>query len=241
MMGMVSMANVADAGSDPWFFTYFVDSNFPGKIIVLVLGLLSMVAWTIIFTKISELKRVNRFNEAHAAQFRELPNVLDVATDSSFFAGAGSPFLRLLARSIEAYHKFASNVASSEEELGRQRMGQVENALRRTVSELTDVYEEKMIFLASIVSGAPFLGLLGTTWGVMESFGAIAYSPGGASLKDLGPGVSGALLTTVVGLLVAIPSVFLYNYLLSRTRHEITKLENYASEVADRIELDSCR
>ncbi|MFP6901315.1 MAG: MotA/TolQ/ExbB proton channel family protein [Opitutales bacterium] len=232
---------LAEAGSDPGVFTYFADSNLPGKVIVIVLGVLSMVAWTIIFTKISELRRVHRVNEAHVAQFRDMPNVLDCTPQSSIFAGAGGPFLRLLARSVEAYRKLAASAAISEEERARQRMGQVENALRRTVSELTDIYEEKMIFLASIVSGAPFLGLLGTTWGVMDAFGAIAYAAGGASLKDLGPGVSGALLTTVAGLLVAIPSVFLYNYLLRKTRQEITKLENYASEVADRIELDSNR
>jgi len=194
-------------------------------------------AWTIIITKIGALRKLHRATEAHAVKFRSLPNVLDHPED--FFKGSGSPLLQLYARAVEAYRKLGGSSALGEQELARQRMGQVENALRRKVSALTDRYEEKMIFLASIVSGAPFLGLLGTTWGVMDSFGAIAYSTGGASLQDLGPGVSGALLTTVAGLLVAIPSVFLYNYLLRKTRQEITKLENYASEVADRIELDA--
>jgi len=239
MMEMVFPAILADAGADPGIFTYFADSNLAGQIIVVVLGALSMWAWTIIITKIGELKKLHRANEAHSAKFRALPNVLDY--DPELFHGAGSPLLRLVAHGIEAYKKLDGTTGLNEAELSRQRMGQVENALRRTVSELTDRYEEKMVFLASIVSGAPFLGLLGTTWGVMDSFGAIAYSVGGASLKDLGPGVSGALLTTVAGLLVAIPSVFLYNYLLRKTRQEITKLENYASEVADRIELDASR
>ncbi len=239
MMGMVLPVTLADAGSEPGIFTYFADSNLAGQIIVIVLGVLSMWAWTIIITKISELKKLHRANEAHAAKFRALPNALDHPDD--FFKGGGSPLLQLYARAIESYKKLGDTTGLSMEELARQRMGRVENALRRMVSELTERYEEKMVFLASIVSGAPFLGLLGTTWGVMDSFGAIAYSLGGASLKDLGPGVSGALLTTVAGLMVAIPSVFLYNYLLRKTRQEITKLENYASEVADRIELDASR
>ena len=237
MMGIVLPAFLADAGVEPGVLTYFADSNMAGQVIVLLLGALSLWAWTIIITKIGELRKLHRANEAHVAKFRALPNVLDHPED--FFRGAGSPLLQLYAKAVEAYRKLGGASGLIDQELARQRMGQVENALRRKVSALTDRYEEKMIFLASIVSGAPFLGLLGTTWGVMDSFGAIAYASGGASLQDLGPGVSGALLTTVAGLLVAIPSVFLYNYLLRKTRQEITKLENYASEVADRIELDA--
>jgi biopolymer transport protein TolQ len=94
-----------------------------------------------------------------------------------------------------------------------------------------------MTLLGSIVSGAPFLGLLGTVWGVMDAFGSIAGGEG-ASIATLAPGVSGALLTTVCGLLVAIPSVFGYNYLLTQVKLQITDLENYASILADRIELE---
>jgi biopolymer transport protein TolQ len=95
-----------------------------------------------------------------------------------------------------------------------------------------------MIFLASIVSGAPFLGLLGTVWGVMAAFSAVAVQQS-ASIPTLAPGVSAALLTTIAGLVVAIPSVFGYNYLLGNQRRLITELENYASSLADRIELES--
>jgi biopolymer transport protein TolQ len=237
MMGNNFSAVLAEAKVEPGVFTYFADSNSAGKVIVLLLAALSLWAWTIIITKIGELRKLHQANESHVAKFRALTNVLNHPAD--FFKGGGSPLLQLYARAVEAYRKLGDSSDLSAEELARQRMGQVVNALRRQVSALTDRYEEKMIFLASIVSGAPFLGLLGTTWGVMDSFGAIAYSEGGASLQDLGPGVSGALLTTVAALCVAIPSVFLYNYLLRKTRQEITKLENYASEVADRIELDA--
>ena len=95
-----------------------------------------------------------------------------------------------------------------------------------------------MIFLASIVTGAPFLGLLGTVWGVMEAFSAVSVQQT-ASIQTLAPGVSAALLTTIAGLLVAIPSVFGYNYLLSSIKTLVTEIENYASALADRIELES--
>ena len=95
-----------------------------------------------------------------------------------------------------------------------------------------------MVVLGSIVTGAPFLGLLGTVWGVMDAFGGMAGA-GSASLQSLAPGVSGALLTTVAGLVVAIPSVFGYNYLLQNTKIAVVELENFASTAADRLELEA--
>lgn len=95
-----------------------------------------------------------------------------------------------------------------------------------------------MIFLASIVSGVLFLGLLGTVWGVMEAFSAVAVQQS-ASIASLAPGVSAALLTTIAGLVVAIPAVFGYNALLAKTKILITETENFASSLADRIELES--
>jgi biopolymer transport protein TolQ len=117
-------------------------------------------------------------------------------------------------------------------------MGHVENALQRSVAEQIIRYEAKMVVLGSIVTGAPFLGLLGTVWGVMDAFGGMAGA-GTASLQGLAPGVSGALLTTVAGLVVAIPSVFGYNYLLQQTKISVVELENFASTAADRIELEA--
>ena len=93
-----------------------------------------------------------------------------------------------------------------------------------------------MYWLATIVSGAPFVGLLGTVWGVMDAFGTM--DSGGATIEHLAPGVSGALLTTVAALCVAIPIVFVYNWPSGKVRAEMTKLENFASNLAHRIELE---
>ena len=92
-----------------------------------------------------------------------------------------------------------------------------------------------MVMLSSLVSGGPFLGLLGTVWGVMVTFGALTEK---ASIAQLAPGVCGALVTTTLGLLVAIPATFGYNYLLTQVKIMTTELENYASSLADRVELE---
>ncbi len=73
---------------------------------------------------------------------------------------------------------------------------------------------------------------------VMEAFGAVSHQQT-ATIQTLAPGVSAALLTTIAGLLVAIPSLFGYNFILNTTKNLITELENYASSLADRIELES--
>jgi hypothetical protein len=96
-------------------------------------------------------------------------------------------------------------------------------------------YEDKMVLLSSLVSGGPFLGLLGTVWGVMVTFGALTEK---ASIAQLAPGVCGALVTTTLGLLVAIPATFGYNYLLTQVKIMTTELENFASSLADRVELE---
>lgn len=122
------------------------------------------------------------------------------------------------------------------------QMGHVENAIQRTLNTTALTYENRMILLGSIVSGAPFLGLLGTVWGVMIAFGGIALegaAGGTASIQSLAPGVAAALLTTAAGLLVAIPAVFGYNYLLTRTKVMVNELENFSSALADRIELEN--
>jgi biopolymer transport protein TolQ len=114
-------------------------------------------------------------------------------------------------------------------------MGHVENAVQRGVSRTMVKYEDKMVLLSSLVSGGPFLGLLGTVWGIMVTFGALTEK---ASIAQLAPGVCGALVTTTLGLLVAIPATFGYNYLLTQVKIMSTELDNFASSLADRVELE---
>ncbi len=151
--------------------------------------------------------------------------------------GAG-PYFSLSRDALEAFFRYGGEVVNTDTNRQRLRIGHVENALQRGVAEQTIRYESKMVALGSIVTGAPFLGLLGTVWGVMDAFGGMAGA-GSASLQSLAPGVSGALLTTVAGLLVAIPAVFGYNYLLQQTKVSVVEMENFASMVADRVELEA--
>src|SRR4029453_4729080 len=115
----------------------------------------------------------------------------------------------------------------------QMRVGQT--AMERAVGENALRLESQMILLATAVSGAPFLGLLGTVWGVMDTFSGVAEA-GSANLAAMAPGVSAALSKTRAGLLVAIPGMFGYNYLVPRLRGMVVELDNFAAELASEFE-----
>ncbi len=95
--------------------------------------------------------------------------------------------------------------------------------------------EKGMIVLSTAVAGGPFIGLLGTVWGVMDTFAGVALA-NAASLTAMAPGVAGALITTVIGLLVAIPAMFAYNYMVTSLRSITHELDGFASRFALQIE-----
>jgi len=209
-------------------FIYFDNSNLAGKLIVIALFIFSLLAWTVMIGKYLELSRLRLSNHALEQSLASSESTLNIEAK-----GIGGPYATLLNSAQEAIKRFADRQGESKQ----VRMGHVENALQRAVARQCIRYEHRMVVLGSIVSGSPFLGLLGTVWGVMDAFGSMS-AQSTATLQHLAPGVSGALLTTVAGLLVAIPAVFGYNFLLTKAKIMVTELENFASSLADRIELE---
>ncbi|KAF0094327.1 MAG: biopolymer transport protein TolQ [Puniceicoccaceae bacterium 5H] len=211
------LANVLD---------YFISSNFAGQLIVVVLLICSLYAWQLMVGKSMDLKRMKRANRAFVKRLEQSRTLLRIDPNLD---GARGPYAEVTRAGLQAFHRAPNE---------RHAIEHMENALTREVSRGASRYEEKMVMLSTVVSGAPFLGLLGTVWGVMDAFGSIS-GDSAASIASLAPGVSGALLTTVAGLLVAIPAVFGYNYLLMQVKQAILDLETYASNLADRIELEA--
>ena len=216
--------------------TIFLNCDPFGQTIVCILGVFSIVAWAIMLGKRTDLQRLVRLNHAFERQLRDQRHVLDLP--DSLREERVIPYADLVAEAIDAYWRAAAIGRERGSDTARFRLEHAENALQRALARQTLHYESNMIFLASVVSGAPFLGLLGTVWGVMTAFSEVGLQQT-ATIQTLAPGVSEALLTTISGLLVAIPSVFGYNWLFARTRTMITELENFASAFADRIELES--
>ncbi len=214
----------------------FGDTEIFGQILTIGLAVFSLVAWTVMFGKYNELKRLRMLNLAFEQRLREERTLLDLP--ESLRNKRSIPYADLFADAVEAYWRAASILKEKGEDNSRARLEHSENAIQRAIARQALRYEASMIFLATIVSGAPFLGLLGTVWGVMEAFSAVS-GQATASIQTLAPGVSAALLTTIAGLLVAIPAMFGYNFLLGKVKQLSMEIENYASSLADRLELES--
>lgn len=214
----------------------FLTSDRVGQAIIVLLAVSSVIAWAVMLGKHSDLKKMREMNcrferllgqERHLLQLPEnMRNRRDI------------PYADLLADALEAYWRAAAIGKEKGDDNLRSRLEHAENAIQRALARQSLRYEASMIILASLVSGAPFMGLFGTVWGVMESFVAVSVMQT-ASIQTLAPGVSAALLTTIAGLVVAIPSVFGYNILLGHVKVMITELENFASSLADRLELEA--
>jgi biopolymer transport protein TolQ len=207
-----------------------------GQTIVVGLAVFSLIAWTIMIGKFFELRKLRALNLAYERGLRQERSLLE--GPETLRQHRSIPYGDLFADAVDAYWRAAAMGQERGTDTSRFRLEHTENALQRALARQTLRYESSMIFLASIVSGAPFLGLLGTVWGVLVAFDGVAAQQT-ANIQTLAPGVSAALTTTIAGLVVAIPSVFGYNILLASTKRLVTELENYASSLADRIELES--
>ncbi len=223
-----------------WFA--FEQANLPGKVVIGILALGSIFSWSIILTKIGTVRAAHRQNRRFLKAFRQdrLPMRLYAEglrfeaspTFVVYRAGCREMAFQLLG-SAELDETFTARLDLADK-LNPAQMEVVTTAMERSVGETALKLEDKMILLATAVSGAPFLGLLGTVWGVMDTFAGIALA-GKATLQAMAPGVAGALVTTVMGLLVAIPSMFGYNFLVTNIRALVVQMENFSAELASEL------
>jgi len=231
------------AASDGGLVYAFEMSTLPGKTILLLLFFASIFSWTVMVTKFRVIRHARRRRDQFLALFRTDRQPLRIYTDRARFEGA-PVFAVYKAGCKELTYQLLGSAEVDETFRGRldaatkitpAQMRVVGSAMERAVGETALKLESQMILLATAVSGAPFLGLLGTVWGVMETFSGVAAS-GSANLAAMAPGVSAALITTVTGLLVAIPAMFGYNYLVTTIRATIVELDNFAAELGSEFE-----
>ena len=217
----------------------FEHSEPAGKGVLLFLLLGSIFSWSVIIAKFNQLRAARRATQGFLKVFRAASEPLKVylagrspgESPQAVIYQAGAKELCFHLTGSSTIDSTLSTRIASARPIGETSMNSVRSAMERAVGEESLRLESNLIVLATAVSGAPFLGLLGTVWGVMDAFSGIAQA-GQASLAAMAPGVSGALITTVVGLLVAIPAMFGYNFLTTSTRSFIVEMENFAAECA---------
>lgn len=206
------------------------------KVIIFFLLIFSIVAWSVMIFKAVQMRRAKRLNQFFKAEFRSQKAVLDVF-DRRVQAEGCPMFAVYQAGSIELDTRLKQPEGGRRKAISLKGMEHVKRSLENTVAQESLKLESGLILLAIAVSGAPFLGLLGTVWGVMSTFGHIAQA-GSATMAAMAPGVSAALVTTVAGLLVAIPSMFGYNWLVHTLRVVTVDLDNFAQELVSKMETE---
>jgi biopolymer transport protein TolQ len=207
------------------------------KIIIVCLAIFSVIAWSVMIRKAIQMSRAKKLNGFFTSEFRNQKHVLDLF-DRRLQVDACPLFVVYAAGSLELDTRLRSGSAEvRKKHVSLKSIEHVKRLLENAVSQEALKLESGLILLAIAVSGGPFLGLLGTVWGVMSTFAGIAQS-GSATLTAMAPGVSAALVTTVAGLLVAIPSMFAYNYLVHNLRVQTVELDNFAQELISKMETE---
>jgi biopolymer transport protein TolQ len=229
---------LAAASSDKGELSYiWGQATIEAKVIILCLVLFSIIAWSVMIFKAVQMARAKKLNQFFDLEFRTQENVLDVFDRR--VQAEGCPFFMVYkAGSLELDARLKNPDGNGRKKyVSLKGMEHVKRSLENTVAQESLKLESGLILLAIAVSGAPFLGLLGTVWGVMSTFGHVAQAHM-ATLTEMAPGVSAALITTVAGLLVAIPSMFGYNWLVHNLRVLSVQLDNFAQELVSKMETE---
>jgi biopolymer transport protein ExbB/TolQ len=235
MMNVLSFAVVGAASNQAELVYVWKEATPEAKAIIVFLIFFSIVAWSVMTSKVLQMRRARRLNHYFNEEFKSQKAVLDLFDRK--LQVEGCPLYEVYRMGCT---QLDARLRGPGGERRRQRvtlknMEHVKRAIENIVAQESLKLESGLIFLAIAVSGAPFLGLLGTVWGVMSAFGGIAQS-GTATLAAMAPGVAAALITTVAGLLVAIPSMFGYNWLVHNLRVFTVGLDNFAQELVSKME-----
>jgi biopolymer transport protein TolQ len=191
----------------------------------------SVVSWAIIFTKRRQIARAERESERFIDIFWDAKNLTAINTASldlkeSPVAQVFRAGYQELVRLTRAKRQAAGSEAMSTD-LGGVENG--ERAMRRATTQEITKLERSLTFLATTASAAPFVGLFGTVWGIMNAFRGLSVTQS-SSIQAVAPGISEALIATAIGLAAAIPAVIAYNHFAGKVRVLAAEMDNFASE-----------
>lgn len=213
------------------------------QFVLLLLLLLSVVCWTIIFSKYAHIRKAQRESDHFIDAFwksRELLHILKEAKYMRF-----SPVARIFRIGYREWGRFyklqskesAGNMSDNDTIEKRESIiiDNVNRALRRAVNTELTRLNRMITFLATTGNTAPFIGLFGTVWGIMNAFHGIGIR-GSANLATVAPGISEALIATAAGLAAAIPAVVAFNYFTNRVRIMESEMHNFTADFLNLIE-----
>jgi len=197
------------------------------QLIMLGLVLASFYCWAIIYDKIMRLKRLKEASDVFEREFWSIDEL-----EKLYNKVKGKPSEPMAAIFVSAMNEWRrANIKTVSDYTKEAFMKRLERVMDITLTREMDKLERGVGFLASIGSAAPFIGLFGTVWGIMNAFTGIAATQN-TSLAAVAPGIAEALLVTAIGLFAAIPAVIGYNKISSEMERYAARLETFSGEFA---------
>jgi biopolymer transport protein TolQ len=222
-------------------FGIIFDSGVVAKIVLLILLILSIISWGVIFEKLRLFYKLNGETRKFLLFFENKPGWSELFTFSRNFKT--SPFPKIIMRIYTEFRNW-SQQTSGEDNIAAT-VGNPSTVKKRpiafaplidsTISKEMSILEKRLILLSTTVSVSPFLGLLGTVWGIMSAFLSMG-TKGAADITTVGPGIAEALITTAAGLGVAIPALLAYNFFIDKLRRLSDELEVFSSDLLQLVE-----
>jgi len=205
----------------------FLSADIIVKVVMLILLCASFWSWAVIFDKLMRLRRLRH----DASQFEE--SFWSGGSLDDLYDRIGSrpadPMSAIFASAMREWRRSAAKGLTGAANLRASLQDRIERVMAVTLGREMDRLERFMAYLATVGSTAPFVGLFGTVWGIMNSFQSIAAAKN-TSLAVVAPGIAEALFATALGLVAAIPAVVAYNKLSTDFGRYAGRLEAFASE-----------
>ena len=216
----VDAVNLVQNGAyDLSIFSLFLRADPIVKFVMIGLLLSSVWSWAIIINKIKLIRKINNVTKKFEDLFWSTSSLEDLYSKTE--SNNSNPMIAIFNKSMIEWLKLRNSKIKDKIE------NRLNNVLVNSINNEITKLEKNMIFLASLGSAAPFVGLFGTVWGIMNSFQAIGITKN-TSLAVVAPGIAEALFATALGLLAAIPAVVAYNKFSNDSKKYLQKLENFS-------------
>jgi len=223
----VDAVNLVQNGAyDLSIFSLFFRADPIVKFVMIGLFVSSIWSWAIIINKIKMIRKMNNVTKKFEDLFWSTSSLEDLYTKTE--SKNDNPMIAIFNKSMIEWLKLRNSKIKDKIE------NRLNNVLVNSINNEINKLEKNMIFLASLGSAAPFVGLFGTVWGIMNSFQAIGITKN-TSLAVVAPGIAEALFATALGLIAAIPAVIAYNKLSSIFDNYSIRLETFAQEFVNRV------
>jgi biopolymer transport protein TolQ len=225
--------------------TLIVNASMVVKVVMALLLLLSLISWTCIFQKTFSIFSVRLNTERFEKIFWQDNDLVALHKDITLRQRRKTRKIGALERIFESgvneFNKSRISINShNSNESAVMVLDNTQRAMHAATQREIDSLESSLSFLASVGSVSPYIGLLGTVWGIMNAFRGLTGSQQHMTLAAVAPGIAEALIATTAGLLVAIPAIVAYNFFTRNIDRLIIRFENFTTEFSNVLQHQSC-